>query len=218
VGQWLETDAASRAVIAVADIGTVRVDPRSRVRLSATGAGEHRLELARGRIEAHVNAPPRIFQVTTPAATAVDLGCAYTLEVDEAGGGVLRVMTGYVSLEAEKRGSLVPAGASCRMKAGAGPGLPWFEDAAAALRTAVREFDAGDGGERTVRAVLEGARVRDSLTLWHLLFRVHEPLRRVVYERLRVLVPPPEGVGEAEAVALDKERLAPWRRAIRKTW
>jgi ferric-dicitrate binding protein FerR (iron transport regulator) len=218
VGQWVETDARSRAEIAIGELGAVRVDPRSRVRLSATGAGEHRLELARGRIEAHVNAPPRIFQVLTPSANAVDLGCAYTLEVDETGGGVLSVKSGHISLEWGERGSLVPAGASCRMMPGAGPGTPWFEDATPAFKAAVRDYDAQHDGERAVLAALKEARVRDSLTLWHLLFRVDEPLRRPVYERLRALVPPPAGVGEAEAMALDKQRLLAWKRLIHKTW
>src|SRR5262245_55383270 len=38
VGEWLQTDASSRARIAVADIGTVEVEPNSRVRLVATKA------------------------------------------------------------------------------------------------------------------------------------------------------------------------------------
>src|SRR5689334_9020302 len=36
VGEWLETDSASRAEIAVANIGEVQVDPNTRVRLVAT--------------------------------------------------------------------------------------------------------------------------------------------------------------------------------------
>jgi anti-sigma factor RsiW len=85
-GQWLETDGRSRAMIQVGMLGQVEVDPRSRVRLVKTGANEHRLELARGRLYASIVAAPRLFQVETPSAVAIDLGCAYTLEVDEAGG------------------------------------------------------------------------------------------------------------------------------------
>ena len=38
VGQWLETDGASRAEITVADIGTVKVEPNSRIGLKVTGS------------------------------------------------------------------------------------------------------------------------------------------------------------------------------------
>src|SRR5207248_1979033 len=82
-GAWLETDARSRAKVRVADIGWVDVEPRTRVRLVRASAAEHRLELSRGVLHAAVTAVPRLFVVDTPSAVAVDLGCAYTLEVDE---------------------------------------------------------------------------------------------------------------------------------------
>ena len=86
VGQVLTTDASSRARIAVGDVGRVDVEPNSRVRLIESRAGEHRMALDRGRIRAQIWAPPRYFFVNTPSAVAVDLGCAYTLDVDIAGG------------------------------------------------------------------------------------------------------------------------------------
>jgi hypothetical protein len=220
VGQWLETDSNSQAEILVAEIGQVDVAPDSRVRLSATGPSEHRLELARGRIDAKVTAPPRIFQVLTPSATAVDLGCAYSLEVDDKGAAVLDVKLGYVSLEWDKKVSLVPAGARCRTKPGSGPGTPFFEDASLALKTAVAHFDFGDATEagRAVSTILSSARKRDSLTLWHLLNRVDKPQRKAVYDRLRQFVTPPSGVTEAAAVALDQETLGPWEEQMRATW
>src|SRR6185369_13260602 len=60
VGQWLETDSGSEARITVAEIGRVDVGRGSRVKLSATGPDQHRLELERGSISAVVNAPPRL--------------------------------------------------------------------------------------------------------------------------------------------------------------
>ncbi|HEY1404565.1 MAG TPA: zf-HC2 domain-containing protein, partial [Pyrinomonadaceae bacterium] len=43
IGEWLETDADSRAQIKVADIGQVEVDPGTRIRLVETHLTEHRL-------------------------------------------------------------------------------------------------------------------------------------------------------------------------------
>ena len=129
VGEWLETDATSRAEIAVANIGQVEVEPNTRVRLVETRLTEHRLELERGTLHARIWAPPRLFFVNTPSAVAADLGCAYTLEVDDAGRGLLHVTSGYVALETGARESIVPAGAACLTKPGAGPGTPFFEDA-----------------------------------------------------------------------------------------
>src|SRR5688572_9146732 len=82
IGEWLETDGASRAQIEVGDIGQVEIDPNTRVRLLQTTATEHRLELAEGRMIAQISAPPCLFFVDTPSAVPADLGCAYTLEVN----------------------------------------------------------------------------------------------------------------------------------------
>jgi len=129
VGEWLETDGNSRAQIAVSSIGSVEVDENTRIRLLETHPTEHRLELARGKMSAHIWAPPRLFFVNTPSAVAADLGCAYTLEVDDQGSSLLHVTSGWVALELQNRESVVPAGAACETRPGLGPGTPYFEDA-----------------------------------------------------------------------------------------
>ena len=141
VGQWLETDDTSRARIDIGNVGQVDVDPNTRVRLVATQPTEHRLELARGRMSARISAPPKLFFVNTPSAVAEDLGCAYTLEVDDAGNSLLRVTLGWVALQLNDRESLVPAGAACATRPGVGPGTPYFEDASEVFLTALAKLD-----------------------------------------------------------------------------
>ena len=75
-------------------------------------------------------APPWIFQVDTPGAVAVDLGCSYTLSVDARGLAELHVTSGWVQLERGSRQSLVPAGAMAVIRPEAGPGAPYYEDSA----------------------------------------------------------------------------------------
>src|SRR6185436_2070098 len=135
IGQLLETDATSRAQIDVATIGRVQIDPNSRVRLLETNPEEHRLELERGSLSAVISAPPRLFFVNTPSGVAEDLGCAYTLEVDDTGNSLLHVTVGWVSMELNGRESAVPAGAACATRIGVGPGTPYFEDAPENLRS-----------------------------------------------------------------------------------
>ena len=60
------------------------------------------MSLSKGAIHARIWAPPKQFFVNTPSATAVDLGCEYTLQVDEDGGGLIRVTLGWVSFEGER--------------------------------------------------------------------------------------------------------------------
>ena len=218
VGDWLETDANSRAELKVANIGRVEVDPETRLRLVETGLTEHRIELARGRLHARIWAPPRIFFVDTPSAVAADLGCAYTLETDDAGRSLLRVTSGWVAFETETRESIVPAGAACVTRPGTGPGTPYFEDATPAFVEALSRFDFADGGDDSLAVLLREARERDTLTLWHLLARTSNEGRDKVYERLARLSPPPAGVTRDGALALDKPMLAAWRDDLERRW
>jgi hypothetical protein len=218
VGEWLQTDASSRARITVGNIGVVDVEPNTRLRLVAASPTEHRLTLARGEISATVTAPPRLFLVDTPASTAVDLGCAYRIKTDASGDGVLRVTSGWVSLEWKGRESLVPAGASCRTRAGTGPGTPYFTDASDALQQALSAFDFAGGGSDALGTILQEARVRDTLTLWHLLSRVDPQERTRVFHRMTELVPLPESVSRDKALLLDPAALKSWREELAWKW
>jgi anti-sigma factor RsiW len=214
VGEWLETDADSRAELSVANIGQVEVDPGTRLRLVSTALTEHRIELARGRMHARIWAPPRLFFVDTPSAVAADLGCAYTLEVDDKGRSLLHVTSGWVALEAGGRESVVPTGASCVTQPGASPGTPFFDDASAAFVDALSRFDFSQGGTGALSTLLKEARPRDTLTLWHLLARTSGADRARVYERLARLAPPPASVTRDGVLSLDQRMLDAWKDAL----
>ncbi len=223
VGQWLETDNASRAKIDVGTIGEVDIDPNTRVRLVETRPTEHRLELERGRLSARIWAPPRLFFVDTPSAVVADLGCAYTLEVDNEGGGILHVTSGWVALQLRDRESMVPVGAACATRKGIGPGTPYFEDASFIFRSALTklDFEPEDPSASKIQLldqVLLEARPRDSLTLWHLLRRVEGKDRERVYDRLALLAPPPGGVTRDGILQLDKQMLERWQDNLEGTW
>ena len=222
IGEWLETDANSRALLSVGRIGSVEIDPNTRVRLMETRATEHRLALARGRMHASIWAPPRLFFVDTPSARATDLGCAYTLEVDDAGAGLLHVTVGWVALDSANRSAIVPAGASCATRQGMGPGTPYYEDATEAFRTALAKLDFEqldyDARENALISVLNEARPRDALTLWHLLSRTSGEERAHVYDRLTALVPPPAGATREGVLRLDERMLDLWRDELKLGW
>lgn len=196
VGQWLETDARSRAKVNVGSIGEVRVEPNSRVRLVAAHGDHHRIELARGKMDALIWAPPRLFFVDTPSATAIDLGCAYTLEVDDAGDGELHVTAGYVALEHGDREAIIPYGLKCHTRRGIGPGTPYAAEASAELRAALDAFDFGpqEGRAPALRRILALAGNDEDITLWHLLARTTEADRATVYDTLARIKAPPGGI------------------------
>jgi hypothetical protein len=218
VGDFLETDGSSKARIEVADIGNVEIEPNSRVRLVNTSKKQHRLSLERGKLQAQILAPPRLFIVDTPSAVAVDLGCAYTLEVDKAGNSKLQVTSGYVALERGGRESIVPAGAVCFTRRGQGIGTPFFESATPALEAALLRFDFDRGGSASLAKVITEARAEDTLTLWHLLPRVQKAERERLFEVLNSYVATPDGVTREGILKLDKKMLEAWRLEMEIFW
>ena len=217
IGSWLETLQGASARLQVADIGSIDVREHSRLRIVASSEREHRVELARGSIHAVIMAPPRIFLVETPSALAVDLGCEYTLEVDERGDSRLHVTSGWVALQDGEREVLVPAGAVCETRAGAGPGTPYAEDASEGLIAALRQFDRS-GEPTALEQVLTQARRDDSVSLWNLFLQSSGPTRTAVYERLAALVPPPEGATRERLLAGDRSALTWWRLTLEDVW
>ncbi len=184
---------------------------------------EHRLELARGKMSAKIWAPPRLFFVDTPSAVAADLGCAYTLEVDDSGAGLLHVTSGWVELQLKDRESMVPAGAACATRPGIGPGTPYFEDASEKFRVALSKLDFGyavdvPDVQRPLDIVITEARPRDTLTLWHLLYRVEGKDRELVFDRMATLSPPPKDVTREGVLQLDDKMLHLWKGYLENSW
>jgi len=213
VGQTLETDDSSRAAITFDETGRVEVERSSRLRLVTNGPGHKRLSLERGTIRATIWAPPGEFVVDTPSAVAVDLGCVYTLHVDDSGAGLLRTTMGWVGFKLSGHESFIPAGAVCATRPKIGPGTPYFEDSTPTFRDALSRFDfAENTPERgsLLGTILTDARKDDALTLWHLLSRVSDADRPRVYDRLAALAPPPAAVSRDGILNLDRQMLDAW--------
>lgn len=218
VGGLIETDNASQVKIQVGAIGEVVVDPHSRVRLIEASLTEHRIALDRGRLKAHITAPPRLFLVDTPSAQAIDLGCEYTLEVDDAGSSLLHVTMGSVALEWKGREVVVPRYAKCETRPGQGAGTPYFETATDRLRDALARFDFENGGDEALAIVLNEADARDSFTLWNLLPRVNDAQRSRVFDQMVKLVGLPKGVTREGVMRLDEKMLQLWAEELDTVW
>jgi hypothetical protein len=212
LGQTLETDSQSQATIRVEEVGEIVVDPGTRLRLN--GSGVKRLALERGTIHAYIWAPAGEFVIDTPSAVTVDLGCAYTLHVDDDGNGLLHTTMGWVGFKLADHEAFIPAGAVCPTHRKTGPGIPYFEDASKDFQSALDklnlESSSPEEQKTALHTVLAQARKRDALTLWHLFFRLAEPERASVYERLNNFVPAPAGVTREGVLRLDRNMLDLW--------
>ena len=210
----LVTDKNSRASMTAAEVGEIYVDAGSRVRLIETGSNRKRISLELGTIHAAIWAPPGEFVVDTPSASAIDLGCAYTLHVNEDGSGTIRTTLGWVGFHRDGHDSFIPAGAMCSMRPVQGPGTPYFEDSSEEFRGALHALDfeslPGEARQQALRTILAQSRRRDAFTLWHLLSRVNDAERPQVYDRLAELVRPPKGVTREGTLALDPKMMDAW--------
>jgi len=196
-GQLLRTGKNSGLTLTAEELGFLDVGPESELR----AAGDERIRLQRGTLHAYIWAKPGRFVVDTPSVRAIDLGCEYTLTLNDAGNGLIRVQTGWVAFQFGGRESFIPAGAACATRKGRGPDLPYFEDASAGFRQAVTDYTGGD--LRALPAVLAAARPRDGLTLWHLMGRVPLAERGEVFDRFAQLTNLPATVSRAGVLAGD---------------
>jgi hypothetical protein len=218
IGQVLETDGQSRARLQAGGVGEIEIEPGTRLRLLSMGSGLNRIALDRGTIHASIWAPAGQFVVDTPSAVTVDLGCVYTLQVDDSGAGLVRTALGWVGFKLNSHESFIPAGAACPTRPKIGPGTPYFEDASAEFRAALTRFDFEESGPQRpagdLAIILAKSRKRDALSLWHLLARGDERQRLLVYERLVALVPPPATVTKEGILRLDQPMLDLWWNAL----
>jgi hypothetical protein len=205
-GESISTDSQSQARLNLNDVGEVEVEPNTRLSVLAIRPDEQRLELDHGTIHALIWAPPGRFIVNTPSAQTVDLGCQYTLKVDADGVGLVEVSVGWVAFENEGRESFIPAGAACITRPGKGPGIPYYQDASSELIDALHRFDA-NADQSAVAVILDKARTRDAISLWHLLRRVQPDDRGRVYDRLAQFITVPASVTREGVLAADAKMI-----------
>ena len=108
----------------------------------------------------------------------------------------------------------MPAGAACRTRQGAGPGTPFYEDVTPRFREALDRFDTA-GGDAANRAaalavILDEARVRDAVTLWHLIPQTEGARREAVVDALADRVPAPSAEIRGGALRGDRKALDRW--------
>jgi hypothetical protein len=220
LGQWLETDSVSTATVMPPDGPELQVESGTRIGLIGLDQMGSRFALQRGRVKAVLSSPvrpaaeERSVSIDTPAGSLS--GCAsYTAEVNDKGAATVHVQSGFLEARLAGKKSIVPGGASCEMRPEVGPGAPFFDDASERFRDAVETLDFGTGGSASDTAnpigVLAGnSRERDALTLWHLLKRVNDNQRVIIFERLKELAPLPSGITREATLNLDEGALGKW--------
>jgi hypothetical protein len=203
-GQTIATGSGDSRVLRSELVGELRIDPNSRLKVLRGGEGEQRMALQVGTMHALIWAPPARFTVDTPSSRTVDLGCAYTLSVAGDGSGLVTVETGWVAFQAGALESFIPAGAACRTRPVAGPGIPYFLDASEKVRDGLAAFER-TSGHQGLEEILSAVRPRDQLTLWHLVLRTSGGDRERVVSRFAGFAPGIDSAGliRGDSAAID---------------
>lgn len=212
--QWLTTAANERATLTIPSIGSVTIEPDSRLRLVRSRAKQQQMELARGTLHATITAPPRLFVVDTPAAKATDMGCIYTLSVEPDGATLLKVGVGWVELSGRQGLTRVSAGLECRTSADGRVGFP-RAIASSLTQEQLAAFDPAAAGDAELDSLLTACDQVDGVTLWHILQRVPEADRAKVLDRLAALHPTPTEAPRERTLALDHAALEAWWNQLR---
>ncbi|MEM7228131.1 MAG: FecR family protein [Planctomycetota bacterium] len=216
-GAAIQTGADGMSQLDVGSIGTVLIDRNTQLRLErGARQREHRLTMTSGRLLAQITAPPRMFVIETPAATAVDLGCAYELEYRD-GHGFLHVTAGWVQLVRTGRDVRVPAGARCELTS-SGPSVPYDPAAPIDWLNALRTLLDDPRNDDVLATVLRTARPRDTLTVFHLLEVVPDARRVDVVAAVRKHAEIPSDVDVAAILELDRTAMQSWWNDVRATW
>ena len=218
--------AAGRDRLTLDEVGEFRFRHGSRVVVERVKKDRTSLFLhPNGQLHAFVgaDAKPEFFQVGTPAARCVDLGCEYTLEVFDDGSAYVHVLGGRVAFRNGDREVFVPAGAVCRADAKFGSGTPLFKEDIADLDALVRAFDEArdlPAAERRKRARALMKRtefVEHALPIWHLLQDVDDEIAREAVVTLRRLDPTLSQIVDIDARP-DAEVRDLWKKQLFGYW
>lgn len=196
----------------LSNVGEVTVKGPASIELVESTAQLEKLHMYHGTMSARIaaDAKPRLFQVTTPAGTAVDLGCIYEMHVDSEGAMELSVSVGRVAFEIAGRAVFVWSGSQCTARPGGHVTTPVDNGTTLAFREALQQYDLNQT-RAAMDLLLKEARLHDAASLWHLIQTTRGESRSQVVARLAELSPPPAGVTIQAVTQSDVAAIEAWR-------
>ncbi|HEX2788527.1 MAG TPA: hypothetical protein VHP32_11570 [Ignavibacteria bacterium] len=212
-GDWIETDDSSKAIITIAGLGEITVEPKSKVKILNSEKGEHKVLLEYGTINTNFSQKSEKFSIETKNSIAWDnnpKGTAYTFSVDNKGDGMILVKDGSVLLESRGKESVVPAGKICLVQASVGPGTPFSVNASAEFRNALYTYDFEPGNTNAIYNVINTANNSDMISLINLIPRVNDDMKEQIYSKVSGVVAPPTYIIKDSLRYFDCEKLGEW--------
>lgn len=209
-GQFIQTDAISRAELMVANLGKVIIEPNSRIVFVKNSEGNNRIMVDYGTIQTTMNPNSKSFFVEMPSAVATDNGGTYSITVDSTGDGLVYVKSGKVEMKSQNRDAVIPAGSLVLTKKNYGVGTPFNENSSPKFKNALLKYDFGICNDACVTTLLNNATISDAVTLANLIPNIQGVDKEKVYTKLASYVPPPKQVHGDSIFFMDEEKLNEW--------
>ena len=168
-GDWIETDDSSFVIIEIPDIGIVKLEPGTKIKLIESSEHNNKFELKYGSVNSDTRSSKGNLYIFSDRTTAIDPGSVYKFAVDRNGEGLIYVKAGTVRLTSDNRSSVVPANQYCIIKTGYGPGTPYNSNASENLKKALIKFDFYHGGTEVLDQIYNYTDVKDYATLVNLI-------------------------------------------------
>ncbi len=213
-GQSLLTENFSRATIHVPKVGNVEVGENSLIVLTKAKDGDNRIILRRGSINVTSTSNMPEFSIELKNYIVTDRGGEFSVSIDNQENAKIFVKYGFV--EIQKNGEIIylDEGYSCEIRPGFKISTPYRDEASAALKEEVANFDYHKGGENSIDKIMELATEKDMLTLLALIPKSSQLKRQHLFQAIANKFPPPESVTRMGIIRGDSQMLYLWWREI----
>jgi hypothetical protein len=206
-GDFLETNSFTRLEISIPEIGTVLIDPDTKIERSES----KKISLLQGSILIKGNNNAAEFlSVNVPGAEISDyfLGNEYRISMKNQSETLLHVLNGWLSVKQNNLETLVLSNHLCKILSET-VGLPYKNGSTADFVSAIEDFSfRTPGNEEALISILTKADVTNCVTLWNIMKGVSLKQRdMVIYTMFGLLGDQPAGVDKEGLKVLDKNMM-----------
>lgn len=203
----LETNAVSRVEIKIPDVGSVFLEPDSKIQRLPSD----KISLINGVVNAIKTGAQKPLTIEVPQAEIKDyfLGGKFTVYTGEDLVTVFSVQEGWTEVKKGEVDALVLSNHTCRIIPDSGLGLPYLNTSSEDFVQAINAYCfSNPGNEEALISILTKADVKNCVTLWNLMHRVTRKQRdMVIYTIFGLLGAPPAGVTDEGLRTLNSEMM-----------
>jgi RNA polymerase sigma factor (sigma-70 family) len=208
-GDIVTTENASTAVINIKNLGEIEITPGSSIRRLED---KNTAKLISGKLSISTSSEEEYLFIEVPTAVVEEyfLSCDYTIDLKKTKSVIVQVSSGWLRIVSGKYVSIVPEGYELKILFGSGMSIPTAIESPSILPLWLEQYLFSGKKTDVLNSILDAAVNTEAITIWNLLKRVILDHRELVYEKLNMLVPHPEGVSKDGILNLNDDMLQLW--------